>query len=557
MKDFNFQHLKRCHEIYEDVFSATKKFHETGNDRKTAALIQALACFAWTDHPGFYADDRVEQMLCDIGGRLEEAHVSRDVLRDPLLGQGINVNKPRKHILHVATCVYTTGGHTKWIENWMRMDNQNDHSLVLLSQTGCEYPKSLELMTRKRNGAFFMFPGEWMVFDKAFALRTLSKNGYDMVVLHHHPDDVVPVLAFAVKDVPPVAIANHADHVFWLGASVADLVINFRHCGQRLSELRRGVESSRILPLPFHEATVEAGRQNLSRPDEAAAQERNSARDSLGIPHDQIVLMSMASAYKYVPMGNQNFFRTALKILERNPKIHIYMIGVSREEYQKMSSFRQHERLHLLGVIVNPEKYQRAADIYLSSYPFGSLTALLESVLLGAAPVMAYDPESMMFMSEDPAFAGLLEYPEDEEAYVERVLALADSPDLRRGLCRRVQKSILEHHSGARWNIYLKEIYGFMEDKQHDLSRVSDGCMSMTNDDIVLNNFLRLSKRPSQILAFFRKLYRNISLKKFIQIVFKMLCFGFIPFNFVNIKKLGLMCWNSFIVFLRKEKNES
>ena len=50
------------------------------------------------------------------------------------------------------------------------------------------------------------------------------------------------MLAFADESgLPPVLFLNHADHLFWLGTSVADLVLNLRDAATDISIARRGV----------------------------------------------------------------------------------------------------------------------------------------------------------------------------------------------------------------------------------------------------------------------------------------------------------------------------
>ena len=62
----------------------------------------------------------------------------------------------------------------------------------------------------------------------------------DLVVLHVHNNDVVPFLALAGmgRRRPPVVFVDHADHLFWLGARFADLIVNTRLSGHRLAARR-------------------------------------------------------------------------------------------------------------------------------------------------------------------------------------------------------------------------------------------------------------------------------------------------------------------------------
>ena len=110
------------------------------------------------------------------------------------------------------------------------------------------------------------------LFVRAQWLRALASRDFDLVILHTAPNDPVSLAAFGVSDGPPVALGNHADHIFWLGASVSDVLFNLRPVGARLSENRRF--SGAVAPFRF----PSADRRHRSCLD---------ARHQLGIADDQ------------------------------------------------------------------------------------------------------------------------------------------------------------------------------------------------------------------------------------------------------------------------------
>jgi len=197
---------------------------------------------------------------------------------------------------------------------------------------------------QESGGNLISFPSEAPLLVKAWWLRKIAQSGFDFVILHHHPDDIVPTVAFATPECPPVAIMNHADHVFWLGNTVADRVIHFRDSGKELGERRRFARDNTLLPCP------------LLPPDPRFT--RVQARRQMNIPEGQVVLLSIGTAYKYMPLQTHNFFKTAVKILSRNPNAHLYLIGVPWYQRKRYLSDAKHERFHFLGYIDNPSFYQ-------------------------------------------------------------------------------------------------------------------------------------------------------------------------------------------------------
>jgi hypothetical protein len=82
---------------------------------------------------------------------------------------------------------------------------------------------------------------------------------------------------------------NHGDHGFWLGASIADLVIDLRKSGQELTLKRRGARASYILPIPLQDKKVF---------------NRTQIRQKFGIQDNEIVLLTIASHIKFRSTNN-------------------------------------------------------------------------------------------------------------------------------------------------------------------------------------------------------------------------------------------------------------
>lgn len=423
--------------------------------------IQLIAFFAsWRAHPGRFVDGRLENEAVRIGERL----VPESLPSFPTSAQ----EKRSPRILHVATRLYAIGGHTRLINNWIKNDSQSCHSIVAIDQADTVVPTWLQQSVDATGGQIYLFPQHPDLRKKAGWLRLLARERADAVILHHHPDDVIPLVAFAVPGGPPVAVMNHADHVFWLGSAVADTVISIRGWAEKISRSRRFARHLAFLPIP-----LSPSRREISREE---------ARHELGVAADTQMLLSIGEAFKYVPSPRHNFYQTAQKILSRRSNIEIWMMGVSSmdaaDHVQGLS-----ERIHLLGRIEDPAPYLAAADLYLEGFPYPSLTATLDSAAAGLCPVLMFSPSPQLTFSEDPGFGGYVKNLENEEEYLLFLDELLLDPERRARLSDQVRTSMVKAHTGEQWRERLDELYSFLLSTAHHPSAILETpCLANEED---------------------------------------------------------------------------
>jgi glycosyltransferase involved in cell wall biosynthesis len=471
--------LRRSAAAYEALVADILRLETRGDDERTLRWLSLAAEIAWTAHPGRFADGRLEAVALRIGQRLQPAAA----MAAAQAHDAASTNE-RRRVLHVATTVYGVGGHTRLIENWIKSDNSTLHSLVLLDQGEFGIPPGLAGLIADSGGELIALPASASLLGKAQRLRRIAQSGYDCLILHHHPNDVVPLVALAAAECPPVAVMNHADHVFWLGVSVADAVIEFRHYGARLSRDRRSARQMLMLPLPIE----------LPSPPLDRAQ----ARARLNIPDTEVMLLSIGQGYKYTPTKKHNFFHTLHQVLADNPTARLYVVGVSEEQF---SSFGvpYNDRFELLGFISDPTAYEAAADIYLESFPYGSYTALIETIARGACPVLMYSPQSHTDISRDVSLNGLIESPADEADYVARVTALINDPEARAKLGQAAARQITSVHGCDVGRTYIQPIYERLAAMTHRAAPIPTQPGAETEDDLALVE--PVSSRVTPILS--------------------------------------------------------
>lgn len=432
--------LRRNSEGYEGLVGLIERLHPRRQANTVLAGVSAVAGLASLHHPGRFADGRVENLAVRIGRDLGRLPTSGGLGAVEVTGQ---LEQGRRRVLHVATAVRTTGGHTRTILNWARQDQDSHHTLLLTGQGPYPVPSWLAEAVLTGGGRLVLFPTKAPWVEKARGLRELASAEADLVVLHHFPDDVTPVVALAADGGPPVALLNHTDHHFWLGGTVADTVINLRGIGQRLSEERRFARSNCVLPIPLT--------------DPLQGRTRAEARAAVGARDDQLLLLSVGRAEKYVPTATHNFYATGAKLLDRYPHAHLQLVGVSAGDVG--AGVALHPRLHLAGEVEDPSAYQLAADVYLEGFPFGSSTALLESILSGVPAVPAFAPALDLIATNDDAVTDLLPTPADEAEYLAAASGLIEDAERRVSLGAELRRRLLTSHTNEGWLDRLQTIY--------------------------------------------------------------------------------------------------
>lgn len=345
--------------------------------------------------------------------------------------------------LHVLSRAYETGGHTALCKRWITLDPTGDqHSVALTFQDQDPPPRTLSAAVSERGGYMEVLSEDRDLLRRAERLRILARKA-DVVVLHTHMWDPLPVVSFSDLEMPPVLLVNHADHTYWTGGSVADLILNIRPSGEALCRSHRGKARSFRLPLPL-------------LPLQENPCNGEDIRSSLGIPPDAIVFLTVGSAYKYKPTANLNFVEVAKQLLDGLPQAYLLAIG-PKPDHTDWASAKASTggRLIALGEKTDLPRYYAAADIYLEGFPFGSLTALLEAVQSGLPPVLAPAQVPLPYRSDDYSLADT-NVPSDTSDYVSIAFALAQSTQAtRRSNARLLGAAVASIHCEPDWSSHL------------------------------------------------------------------------------------------------------
>jgi len=427
--------------VFQGLCRLATQLSNEGRFAESALYVQVAADYAWLHPTGLLASPELDSILQRIGAELPWPN-SR--------GNQVRSNRSPRHVLHVLTEAVGVGGHTRFVWRWIQNDADRPHSVVLTRQGERQIPGPLKENAEATGGKFHCL--DWHVggfLTRVQALRRLAA-GADHVVLHTSPSDVLPLIAFAgSQNRPPVTLVNHADHVFWLGGAIVDQVANFRESGRRLAQRRRGIAESRcpLVPVPLG-----------PRPKPF---DRSEAKKKLGLPEDAVVLLSIASSYKYASIGDVHFGKVLLPVLQTHKNAVLFVIGPKEDDEWLASSAQADGRLKVLGKRADTDLFYQAADIYLDSFPFSSMTSVLEAGSHGA-PVASYrlhPREAEILYTDDLAVSPFIVQASSVEEYRRKISWLIENGESRRTLGEQTRDRITEIHEPGGWNRFLEAMY--------------------------------------------------------------------------------------------------
>jgi hypothetical protein len=430
--------IQKSFDEYEQFVANAQTYLAQGKLAAATAHCSIAAHIATQNHAGIFWSPRLEKVLNEVGRRIQSKAPER----------------PRptefRRILQVCTQVSAVGGHTKMLCQWVKADTTRQHSLVLTQHRGptpdfvhavfeASGGRKVEQLNHSPSGQL----------DWARRLREIAKD-FDLVILHTHCEDVIPLLAFADPSKnPPVLVLNHADHIFWFGSSVCHLAINLRDAAQDIAIERRGIATERNILMPTLAESIVRKRS------------REEAKRELGIDPDTVLMVSAARRSKYRTMNGVTFADIHAPVLENNPNATLLVVGAGEPEDWAPVRERVAGRLKSLPEQPNPKVYFEAADIYVDSYPFVSSTSLMEAAGYGLPLVTIFTaPQAArIFGINHVALVGNTQQATSFDEYRRMLTDLIRDPVLRERLGESARIAVRRDHNLPGWKTWLEAVY--------------------------------------------------------------------------------------------------
>jgi hypothetical protein len=392
------------------------------------------ASLAWTVNPGFFYCHEIEQLLAEIG----RTHLGSAPSQVPSMD-------PPRRFLHVMSAAHEKGGHTRVVSRWINICAQcapsEHHSILISMQKDHPLPTWLGQSAQKTGGELIIFPPGMTWLQVAAEVRSKSLE-FDVVVLHTHPNDPSPNIAF--YDQPrPVLYYRHADHLFNLGLDVARVVADFRPVGHEMSVHFCAKAPRKImLPIPLFD-------------EELAHCSKLEAREKLGLPVDSLVVLTIGGAAKFIPMHEYAFPAVVQSLCDGNDRVLVIAVGISDSEPFPGLRESVGGRFLPVGPIEDREileLYYRASDVYMDSYPDGSLTAVLDAARHSLPIQRLRNPYRCLMWCDDPALDYVMRGASTQEEFAAGVLEWLAWPEEQRSkLGGRLRDAVLRDHCDASW----------------------------------------------------------------------------------------------------------
>jgi hypothetical protein len=416
-----------------------ERFADAGEHEDAIAATVAAAQVALVNHPGVFSSERLESVL---------RRIAADEL-DPVPTRE-RPDSPRR-VLHVASETYGVGGHTRAILRWIARDGERVHDVVTTDQR-TPMPAPLVTLAEASGGRHVALDPSASYLDRARALRDLAAQA-DVVVLYPHYRDPVPVLAFSGPgDRPPAIFFNHADHMFWLGYSVADVLQCLRPLPAH--ELR-GVPSERIVMTPLAVDGPD-GHSGAAAPADLRAGARPDLLRQLGWPEDTVLALTVGNAIKFMGPSGTTLPELVEPALAELPSLRVLAIGALGAPGFAELSARMGGRVAVVDRMAGLGPVYAAADVYLESRPGGGGTTTAEAASHGL-PCLSYAPSDLEaeVLATAPMYGNHIARTHEE--YRGTLRELARDPSERAAMGERARAAVSA--ADAAWEEGVERVY--------------------------------------------------------------------------------------------------
>lgn len=440
---------------FETMLEAIQK---TDDIKEKLEIAEFALKYAVYNNTGYFTSSILEKVFTDYAKTLN-----------------LNLNgityKPNS-FLHILTEGYGAGGHTRVVERWIEnAPATQNHSVVILKHNGAVLD-TLAKNTYDKNGKFIIFDTTLSLQDRALKLRKLAM-GYEYIILHTHMEDATAVVAFGTEDFTrPVLFYNHASHLFWIGKSIADLLLDLFESDEITK--RRGISNTYFLGIP-------------SKDIKLIDIDKMAIRKKLNLPLDKKIIITAGSEFKFKPIDNENLLDLIRQIID--DKCVCYAIGISSSNKEWSKTYKQSGgKIIPLGIINFDDGYMdyiKSADLYLDSYPFPGGTATIDAI---SASVPTLSLKTALLQLD--YLRNTSGYCLTKDEFIQKAKKILSDKAFVQEIINEERQSLIKHQSIDAWDKKITNLLKIAPQK-HKVQDLSDEIDFCEIDDIcVLDNLI-------------------------------------------------------------------
>ena len=419
-----------------------KEFSKEKNLEKQIKIAQLILKYAVKNNNGLFTSSKLEMFFLNYAKTLQV---------------NIKYIKYEKNsFLHILTEGYSTGGHTRVVERWIKnAPNEQKHSVVILKPNGAVLHQ-LKNAIKSKNGDYIEFELNAELKDSALKLRELASN-YEYIILHTHMDDPTATIAFGTEEFKrPVLLYNHASHLFWIGKSIADIVLEIKK-GDPITYNKRNINNTYYLGVPTPEI-------NINHYD------KKEARKKLKLPIDKKIIVTSGSKNKYICLCHNNYANYIQEIIDKNTFCYVIGVDPKNKIWQKAYKTSKGHIIPMKPIKFNRGylDYIRSADLYIDSYPIGGGTAMIDAISNGTT--------SLSLDSIYPQFNYLIKtqsYCKTKEEFINKAKRILYDNEYSKTIYEEQAKSLEENQSIEEWNKRLEKLLATIP-KEHRIKDLSE-----------------------------------------------------------------------------------
>jgi len=429
--------------VFQGLIAKSRSYLKRGQYQNSALFAKIAAYHATWNHNGLFASYELEQVLHSVAKHTIKTGDSSTIRNNT------DVNS----ILHIASMVSGLAGLQHLLQRWIEYDGRRKHSVVVSEPSWIPVPERLKTLVKTSGGSIELVGNIYEgLLSRAQRMRNLATQA-DLIILHLQTEDVAPIIGLSQKTgLPPIILVNHADHAFWIGMTVIDLIANLRNSGLELCRERRGIDTKRLFILP---TPIDPVRRTLSR---------REAKIRLGLPANAVVILSVARAIKYNSKNGDAFPVVHVPLLKKYKECYLLVLGPEHNGVWEHASQETDGRIRACGLRADTALYYQAADIYVDSFPMVSVTSLLEAGSFGL-PLVSRCPHSTkaaVWCADAPGLDQYLINCRNVEEYRKELCCLVEDEKYRKELGQNTQSQITKTHAGEYWIEGLESLYAYV-----------------------------------------------------------------------------------------------